>query len=587
MGKTEVTGKQIKDSSVDLTVDITGVLPVANGGSGSNTIALNNVVLGNGNGAVQTVAPGASGNVLRSNGTTWASSSLAQSDVSGLTTALSGKEPIINGGSTGQYWRGDKTWQTLDKTAVGLENVDNTSDANKPISTSTQTALNSKESTANKGVANGYASLDGGGKVPITQLPSSIMEYQGVYNATTNSPSLIDGTGNTGDVYRVSVAGTRNFGSGSITLRVGDYVIYNGSVWQKSATTDAVASVAGKTGDVTLDAADIATGTFALSKLTTTGSASSSTFLRGDGAWSAPGGITRSVQTINSPTTLAAASNTDYVYFLSKGTDQTTVSMLHMENSSSDTGSGGVTWTAGGFGTGATVAKFGTYGMTAGGRISTTANSSALAFGTNNFTIEFWLYADGGTNVAERGVYEGRTSSTDTAIAISYSSAWVVQFYAGNTVRISGGNMSGGGWFHIAVSRSGSSTRMFINGTQVGSTYTDSNNYTTKSATQLGGSTIIGNMPSGAIDEFRVSNVARYTANFTAPTAAFNEFVFGTPTLPTAVGNTNHYTLKNISNSSITPTTTSSQTIDGTTPAAITSGSTSRLVSDGSNWRTV
>ena len=60
------------------------------------------------------------------------------------------KEPIIAAGTTSQYWRGDKTWQTLDKSVVGLGNVDNTSDADKPISTAVQTALNAKENAANK-----------------------------------------------------------------------------------------------------------------------------------------------------------------------------------------------------------------------------------------------------------------------------------------------------------------------------------------------------------------------------------------------------------------------------------------------------
>jgi len=58
-----------------------------------------------------------------------------------LKIGLDTKEPTITAGTTGQYYRGDKTFQTLDKTAVGLGNVDNTSDANKPISTATQTAL--------------------------------------------------------------------------------------------------------------------------------------------------------------------------------------------------------------------------------------------------------------------------------------------------------------------------------------------------------------------------------------------------------------------------------------------------------------
>ncbi len=69
---------------------------------------------------------------------------------------LGGYEPTITAGTTGQYRRGDKTWQTLDKTAVGLSNVDNTSDAGKPISTLTQTALDTKEPTITAGSSGQY-----------------------------------------------------------------------------------------------------------------------------------------------------------------------------------------------------------------------------------------------------------------------------------------------------------------------------------------------------------------------------------------------------------------------------------------------
>lgn len=61
-----------------------------------------------------------------------------------IQTALNLKENLVTAGTTTQYYRGDKTFQTLDKIAVGLNNVDNTSDINKPISTATQTALNLK-----------------------------------------------------------------------------------------------------------------------------------------------------------------------------------------------------------------------------------------------------------------------------------------------------------------------------------------------------------------------------------------------------------------------------------------------------------
>ena len=60
-------------SGVNLTSQVTGTLPVANGGTGQTALTANNVVLGNGTSAVQVVAPGTSGNVLKSNGSTWAS----------------------------------------------------------------------------------------------------------------------------------------------------------------------------------------------------------------------------------------------------------------------------------------------------------------------------------------------------------------------------------------------------------------------------------------------------------------------------------------------------------------------------------
>jgi hypothetical protein len=55
-----------------------------------------------------------------------------------------GGEPFVLAGTTSQYYRGDKTWQTLNTSTVGLGNVDNTSDVNKIVSTPTQTALNLK-----------------------------------------------------------------------------------------------------------------------------------------------------------------------------------------------------------------------------------------------------------------------------------------------------------------------------------------------------------------------------------------------------------------------------------------------------------
>ena len=68
---------------------ITGTVTVYNGGTGKNSIALNNVLLGNGTNAIQEVAPGASGNILTSNGTTWVSQ--APSSGGGQTTHTVGE----------------------------------------------------------------------------------------------------------------------------------------------------------------------------------------------------------------------------------------------------------------------------------------------------------------------------------------------------------------------------------------------------------------------------------------------------------------------------------------------------------------
>ena len=72
----------------------------------------------------------------------------------------------------------------------------------------------------------------------MLDLPESFLgsTYKGVWDATTNIPTLIDGTGTAGDYYIVSVGGTQDLGSGSITYEAGNFVLYNGSIWQKEST---------------------------------------------------------------------------------------------------------------------------------------------------------------------------------------------------------------------------------------------------------------------------------------------------------------------------------------------------------------
>jgi hypothetical protein len=76
-------------SSGTIAISLSGsALPIANGGTGSTTLTLNNVLLGNGTSALQAVAPGANGNVLTSNGTTWTSAAASSSLTAGKAIAL-------------------------------------------------------------------------------------------------------------------------------------------------------------------------------------------------------------------------------------------------------------------------------------------------------------------------------------------------------------------------------------------------------------------------------------------------------------------------------------------------------------------
>lgn len=82
------------------------------------------------------------------------------------------------------------------------------------------------------------------------------LTYKGSWNASTNSPTLTSSTGTNSWYYVVSVAGSTNL-NGITDWQVGDWAIFNGTVWQKIDQTNTVTSVAGRTGDVTLTSTDV------------------------------------------------------------------------------------------------------------------------------------------------------------------------------------------------------------------------------------------------------------------------------------------------------------------------------------------
>ena len=152
-------------------------------------------------------------------------------------------------------------------------------------------------------------------------------------------------------------------------------------------------------------------------------------------------------------------------------------------------------------------------------------SSSDFAYGTDDFTIECWVKF----NSVNGCIYDGRQTSTADRLykpLINVSSG-TISYTVNASVEI-GASTSGvigtTVFHHIAVSRNGTSTRMFVDGNQVGSTWTtDSTNYNTLSVGPTMG-TLFDNRYGkidGYMDEIRISDTARYTSAFDVATSAF------------------------------------------------------------------
>jgi hypothetical protein len=168
------------------------------------------------------------------------------------------------------------------------------------------------------------------------------------------------------------------------------------------------------------------------------------------------------------------------------------------------------------------VKKFGTGSMAFDGSGDYIVEPTNLNFGygTGNFTIEFWLYLNStGLQTVVSNLSSG--SSTNPHIYISTT----IRYYTAGADRITGATLSTGQWYHIALCRASGSTRLFVDGTQSGSTYSDANNYGASAPLGIGtyweGTPSASNTLNGYIDDLRITKgVARYTANFTPPTSA-------------------------------------------------------------------
>ena len=156
----------------------------------------------------------------------------------------------------------------------------------------------------------------------------------------------------------------------------------------------------------------------------------------------------------------------------------------------------------------------------------TVPTSDDFGFGTSNFAFECFIRPNGGSGTQR--IFDFRdASATDTAptMYLSGTSPYTLNYAVGNGAAQSGGSLATGTWYHIAAARSGGTTRIFVDGTQVAS-FTDTNDYGSTKPLTIGAN-YDTSAPTeeftGHIDEVRVSKGAgRFTGAFTPTTTEYS-----------------------------------------------------------------
>ena len=149
----------------------------------------------------------------------------------------------------------------------------------------------------------------------------------------------------------------------------------------------------------------------------------------------------------------------------------------------------------------------------------TVPDNADFDFGTGNFTIEFWFNTSQASG--RQDPFSFYTSTNGIGIGLNYSNNQDVLVYTGNTLLIntSGSKWSVGFWNHLALARSGTTLKLFINGTEIASV-TDSSNILPKSDLYLGAAGNGTQLYTGYLSDVRViKGTAVYTSAFTPPTS--------------------------------------------------------------------
>jgi hypothetical protein len=251
---------------VSLTSQVSGVLPIANGGTdnGLLPVTAGGVLYTDGT-KFQNVGAGSAGQVLTSNGAsapTWTAA--ASGTVTSVALADGSTTPIYNISGSPVTSTGTLDFTLKTQTANTVFAGPTTGSAAQPtfralVSADIPSLSATYVTQSEVGAASGVASLDGTGKIPIAQLPSSVMEFQGGWNPNTNTPTLVDGTGVNGYTYYVTAADSGTVAGladpSMYNFQIGDLVIYNGTAWQLVSPANGVQSVNAAQGAVVMSMA--------------------------------------------------------------------------------------------------------------------------------------------------------------------------------------------------------------------------------------------------------------------------------------------------------------------------------------------
>lgn len=150
-----------------------------------------------------------------------------------------------------------------------------------------------------------------------------------------------------------------------------------------------------------------------------------------------------------------------------------------------------------------------------------TSSGTIGGFGTNDFTVETWVYPSAALTTIN--LFDNRPDNTNGAyFMVSILNTGAVQVDVNGSARITSvtGLVRLGEWTHIAASRVGGVTRVFVNGTQGGSSWTDNTNYIGTTSWRLGANAYLGGRATiGYVAGYNVVSTGKYAANFTPPSA--------------------------------------------------------------------